>query len=230
MRIIAIRPQPGLARTLAAGRQVGLAIEGVALFEVRPLAWAPPPPGDFDALLIGSPNALRHGGARLADYRHLPVHAVGEETAQAARGAGFVVDRVGAGGLQGLLDGAGEPLRYLRLAGLAHVPLVAPPRASIATCLVYASAALPLPAALAEGLRAGALVLLHSGEAARHLAGECERLGVPRTSVALAALGQRIAEQAGPGWAAVASAPVPRESALLALVRDMWHWGNAGER
>lgn len=223
MRIIAIRPEPGLARTLAAGREAGLAVEGVPLFEVRPLPWEPPPPAAFDALLIGSANALRHGGPLLSDFRDLPVHAVGEETAQAARAAGFAVARIGAGGLQGLLDSAGEPLRYLRLAGVAHVPLKPPPGARITICIVYDSAPLPLPEALAETLREGALVLLHSGEAARHLAGESDRLGVPRDRVALATLGSRIAEEAGPGWAAIAIASVPRESALLALARDMCH-------
>jgi len=221
--VIAVRPEPGLSRTIAAGRELGLAIEGAPLFAIRALAWEPVPAGCVDALLLGSANAVRHGGEALAAYRHLPVHAVGEETAQAARAAGLAVARTGEGGLQALLDAAGARLRYLRLAGAAHVPLVPPPGSTITARIVYEGAPLPMPDALAACLREGALVLLHSGEAAHHLAAECDRLHISRARVALAVLAPRIAEAAGPGWAAIASAPVPRERALLALAQDMWH-------
>lgn len=221
--IIAIRPEPGLSRTLAAGRKQGLAIEGVSLFEIRPLAWQPPPPGDFDALLIGSGNALRHAGPALAQYRALPVHAVGRETARAACEAGFEVARTGEGGLQGLLDGTDAALRYLRLAGRAHVPLAPPAGSTITLCIVYESAPLPMPDDLAETMRSGALVLLHSGEAARHFAGECDRLGIARARMEIAALAPRIVEAAGIGWERVRCAPSPEEGALLALAADMCH-------
>jgi uroporphyrinogen-III synthase len=69
----------------------------------------------------------------------------------------------------------------------------------------------------------GALVLLHSAAAARHFAAECERLAVQRGAIRLAALGPRIAEAAGAGWADVRSATEANEPALLALARDMCH-------
>jgi uroporphyrinogen-III synthase len=80
---------------------------------------------------------------------------------------------------------------------------------------------LPLPAPLAECLGEGALVLLHSAAAARHFAAECDRLGVARGAVGLAALGPRIAAAAGEGWHGVRAAGEPREAALLALAREM---------
>ena len=221
--VVAIRPEPGLSATIARGREAGLVIEGMPLFEVRPLGWEPPASGQFDALLIGSANAIRHGGPALARYRQVPVHAVGETTARAAHEAGFTVEQVGEGGLQALLDRQPAGRRYLRLAARKHVPLHVPPGTSITTCIVYESASLPMPDALAERLGNRALVLLHSAEAARHLAGECSRLPLPRERIALAALGSRIAEAAGVGWADLRSAARPSETALLALARDMCH-------
>jgi uroporphyrinogen-III synthase len=66
-------------------------------------------------------------------------------------------------------------------------------------------------------------VLLHSGAAARRLAAECDRQAIHRRDIALAALSPRIAEAAGPGWAALRSAAEPTEAALLALAREMCH-------
>ncbi len=222
MNIFAIRPEPGLSRTIAAGREGGgLAIEGMPLFEVRPLAWEPPAAEAFDALLIGSANAFRHGGEALARYRKLPVHAVGRETAAAAGEAGFAVARTGEGGLQALLEDTRWPQSYLRLAGAVQVPLVAPEGSQITTRIVYESAPVPMPARLAEALCHRALVLLHSGEASRHFAAECGRLAIPGSSIMLAALAPRIAAAAGRGWASVKSAATPEDGALLALAREM---------
>ena len=221
--IIACRPEPGLAATLAAGQKAGLLITGVPLFEVRPVAWDPPEPSRFSALLIGSANAIRHAGSALADYRQLPVHAVGRMTASAALEAGLHVAERGEGGLQQLLDGTVAAQHFLRLAGEAHVALDSPSGSTITTRIVYDSAALPMPVVLADLLRGNALVLLHSGVAAAHFAAECDRLDIDRQSIALAALAPRIAAAAGEGWAAVRSAETPHEAALLALARDMCH-------
>jgi uroporphyrinogen-III synthase len=82
---------------------------------------------------------------------------------------------------------------------------------------------MPMPASLTHLLGTGALVLLHAGEAARHFAQECDRVGLARAGLVLASLAPRIALAAGSGWAAVASAPRAEERALLALARDMCH-------
>ena len=200
------------------------------MFAVRPRAWDAPPAEGFDALLFGSANVLRHGGDALRFYRHLPVHAVGSETADVAREAGFDVARVGAGGLQALLDEAAEPLRYLRLAGAAHVELEPPPGTMITMRVIYESVPLVMPGALAARLREGALVLIHSGEAARHFAAECDRLALARARIALAALAPRIAHEAGDGWARIGVALQPRDSTLLALALDMCQEGIATRR
>jgi len=223
-RIVAIRPEPGLAATIAAGLAAGLVIEGWPLFEIRASAWDPPEPEDIDGVLIGSANALRHGGAALGQFTSKPAYVVGETTAEAAREAGFEVARVGEGGLQNVLDTlSGSTLRLLRLAGAERVPLAPPIGIELVTRTIYDSAALPMPGELESALREGALVLVHSAVAMHHLAAECEALGVARGGIAIAALSPRIAREAGSGWARVEAAEAPRESALLALARDMCH-------
>jgi uroporphyrinogen-III synthase len=222
--ILTIRPEPGCSATVEAGREVGLTIEGYPLFAIRPVAWNPPSPETIDALLLGSANAVRHAGSALEQYRGKPVYSVGAATGKAAEAAGFSVAVCGQGVLQPVLDTlAGQELRLLRVTGAEHVPLHPPVGISVETRIAYESIGLPLPDALAGRLASGSLVLVHSAAAARHFAAECDRCGVPRNRVAMAVLGPRIADAAGDGWAAVRSAAVPAEAALLALASDMCH-------
>ena len=170
--IIVIRPEPGCSATVAAGRAAGLDTRGFPLFAIRPRAWQVPPRDTFDALLLGSANAVRHARDALAGWSGVPAYAVGEVTARAARSAGLSVAATGAGGLQALLDTLSGPLRLLRLAGEDHVPMRSPPGITIDTRIAYTTEPQPMPAELAETLRAGAVVVLHSAGAARHFAAE----------------------------------------------------------
>jgi len=221
--ILAIRPEPGCTATVERGRRAGLEIDACPLFEVQSLAWDPPPPARFDGLLLGSANAVRQAGPALEAFRGKRAFAVGRATAAAAETAGLTVAAIGQGGLQSLFPALRPPLTLLRLAGEEHVPLRPPLGIVIDTCVVYRSEALPLPETIAGRLRGGGLVLLHSAAAAHHFANECDRLAVPRGAIALAALGQRIAQAAGDGWRALRSADEPRDAALLALARDLCH-------
>ncbi len=223
-RIIAIRPEPGLAATIAEGADLGLEISGYPLSEIRPCSWELPDLTQIDGLLIGSANALRHGGRKLAELRHVPVFAVGEATAQQARELGFDVAQAGEGGLQQLLGSMDDrPRHLLRLAGEAHVPLNLPPQITLTTRIAYRVVDNPIPAEMAQMLRDPCLILLHSAGAASHFLQECERLGLSRAPIALAALGPRILVAAGEGWRDARAAPNPCDSALLAMVRDMCH-------
>jgi len=226
--LIVIRPEPSCAGSVAAGLALGLDTHGYPLFEVQPRGWSIPE-GHFDGLLIGSANALRHAGSALERIRRLPIHAVGESTAEAARGLGFTVASVGVSGLQSVLDALAAPSRLLRLAGEDHIELTPPAGISMETRIVYASEPQPMPTELAETLRGGAVVLLHSAAAARHFAAECDRLAVPRAQLSLAALGPRIATAAGEGWDTVRTATVPTEAALLALAADLCHASSGRE-
>lgn len=220
--VIAIRPEPGLSATVQAGQKVGLEISGYPLFELEAVPWEAPDSAGFDALLVGSANVFRWGGAALEGFRALPVHAVGETTAAAARAAGFAVERVGKGGLQGLLDThEGSSMHWLRLAGEEHVELIVPPECLITTRITYRVKPADFPAELIDSLKNGALVLLHSAAAARHFADGCDALELDRSRIALAALGLRILEPVGEGWRSARAAPRPDERALLALAKDM---------
>lgn len=222
--VIAIRPEPGLTATLRDGRAMGLDIRGFALFEGVSVAWEAPAPEPYAGLLAGSGALFRLGGAALAQFRSLPVHAVGEATARTARDAGFTVAATGEGGLDAMAAQL-PPGQYLRLAGEAHVELDPPPGVLIDTLVVYRMAAVPMPSDLVSLLAAPALVLLHSGEAARHFAAECDAQAIDRANVAIAALAPRISEAAGTGWAAIAVAPGRTDRALLALAKQMCESG-----
>jgi uroporphyrinogen-III synthase len=80
-----------------------------------------------------------------------------------------------------------------------------------------------MTAELAVILAPGALVLLHSAEAARHFARECARVAIDRAIIALAVLAPAIAAAAGEGWAALRMAEFPTDPALLASAADLWH-------
>jgi len=221
VHLLALRPEPGLTATLERASSLGLPITGQPLSAIRPLAWDCPDPASIDGLLIGSANAILHGGPHLARLTAKPVFAVGEATAAAARAAGFTVALTGSGGLQGVLDAIAVPCHLLRIAGDEHVPLTPPAGVTFAEVIAYRSEALPLdPAAplLASG---EALVLLHSAATARHFAAEVDRLGLARTRITLAALGPRIAAAAGEGWAALHTAAHPDEATFLQLAFDL---------
>jgi len=221
VQCLALRPEPGLSATLARARALGLAIIGHALSEIRSVAWDCPDPAAFDGLLIGSANAFVHGGAHLARLTGKPVYAVGEATAVAARAAGFNVAMVGNGGLQAVVDAMAGSCHLLRIAGEEHVPLTPPAGVTFDTVIAYRSIGLPLDPVAALLASGEALVLLHSAATARALGEECDRLGLLRGRLVLAALGPRIAAAAGTGWAALHIASRPDEAALLEMASHL---------
>ena len=220
--VIAIRPEPGLTATLEAAEEAGLAVTGEPLSQVEPTRWQVPDPNEFDGLLIGSANVFRHGRQALDVLRTLPVLAVGETTAEAARKAGFDVEVTGTGGLQAVLDSLpARARRLLRLSGEENVALQPPRHVDVQEIATYRIAPLPMSARLASTLREGAVVLLHSAGSARHFACECDRFSIDRKAIRLAALGPRILSAAGDGWGEMRPSNEPNDAALLALAREM---------
>jgi uroporphyrinogen-III synthase len=113
------------------------------------------------------------------------------------------------------------PCHLLRIAGEEHVPLTPPDGVTFAEVIAYRSVPLPLDPQAELLASRDALVLLHSAATARHFAAECDRLGLARAGITLAALGPRIADAAGAGWGAVYTADRPDEAALLQLAFDL---------
>lgn len=218
--LVVIRPEPGNRETVDRARAMGIDAHGFPLFEVVPLPWDAPSPDGFTGLLAGSANVFRHGGAMLERLRALPVHAVGAATADAARAAGFAVAQTGSGGLQPVVERLAAG-RYLRLAGEERVPLLPPAGVLLETRVIYAVRALCLPPALQAILREGAIVALHSGEAAGHFAKETTESNLNRRAIAIACLAPRIGEMAGKGWLKTGIAPERTDHALLALALQM---------
>ncbi len=229
MQIICIRPEPGFTATQREAHGMGMVVGGEPLFRILPVRWAMPQ-GSFDGVLLGSANAVRHGGPSLRQIAGLDAYCVGRTTAAEAARAGFAVAATGQGGLQAVLDRlAGKRLRLLRLCGADHVPLEPPPGIELVERVCYESRALPMSADLVRQLGPGAdcgagvvaVVLLHSAVASRHFAQQCDAHALDRSALRLAALGPRIAAAGGDGWGAVGWPAVPQDAALLALAKDM---------
>ncbi|MEM9501215.1 MAG: uroporphyrinogen-III synthase [Pseudomonadota bacterium] len=219
--VIAIRPEPGLSSTLELGRELGLAITGAPLFEIRPLAFDLPDPALIDALLVGSANAFLGNAGNLARLTDKPVYAVGRNTAETARSAGFEIAAIGSGGLQKVLDQIAPPTRLLRIAGTERVPLTPPDGVTIETVTAYESAPLPLDPGLLKTLSSTPIVLLHSAAAARHFTNECNRLRLRINQIELAALGPRIVEALDEPWRSIHVSSQPTDRDLLEMVRDL---------
>ncbi|RDC59486.1 Uroporphyrinogen-III synthase [Alteripontixanthobacter maritimus] len=221
--VLCIRPEPGLTATRRNAAKAGIEVKGQPMFAIRSVSWDPPE-GRFDAILAGSANVFRKGGPGLALYKDLPVHAVGQTTAELARQHGFTVASIGRGGLQSVLDAlGGGVLHLLRLCGRDRVELSVHEAVSVTDRAVYESAPLPMPAEMGAILRDGGVVLLHSAAAARHFAEQIDRLRIHRGNIALVALAPAIAVAAGNGWRAVLVAETPDDTALLALAAQLCH-------
>jgi uroporphyrinogen-III synthase len=214
MKILVLRPQPGAGETAARARALGLDVVVAPLFAVRPLAWTPPDPAGFDAVMLTSASAARQASDGLASFRALPCYAVGEATAAAAGEAGFADIRVGPDdGAALLMMMAEDGIRSaFHACGEDHLALGHPAIAVTRVPVYAAEAAETLPVA-AEG----ALALLHSPRAAALFA----RLAGDRGRIMIAAISARTARAAGSGWQHVAVAARPRDEALLELAAKL---------
>jgi uroporphyrinogen-III synthase len=183
----------------------------IPLFRIEPLEWQVPDAGQFDALLLTSANAVRFGGPGLASLRGLPVHAVGEATAAAARSFGFEIASVGDAGVEPLIGSLDPKLRLLHLAGEDRALASRP----IAAIVVYRSQEVEAP----DELRTveEAVVLIHSPRAGSAFALAADRLGLDRAAIRIAGISPAAAEAAGAGWATIEFAAQPTDDALLAL-------------
>ena len=218
--IAVLRPEPGNAATVAAIEALGLTAIRLPLFEVHAIDWTPPDVTRFDALLLTSANAPRHAGPGLAGLRRLPVHAVGDATAAAARDAGLEVVAVGGRDGAALVAAAAASgvRRGLLLGGrdraLASDPIIAEAIA------IYASDPMAVPVEALDRLT-GSVVMVHSPRAARRVADLIDRAGIDRRTVRLAAISAAAADAAGGDWDRIAAAATPDDAALTALARAL---------
>ncbi|WP_084584226.1 uroporphyrinogen-III synthase [Sphingomonas azotifigens] len=208
--IAVLRPEPGNRITAAAIEGRGRTAIRLPLFATRPLDWTLPDAAAFDALILTSANAVRLAGDGLAALRGLPVHAVGEATASAARRAHLDVVAVGEAGAAPLVEqAAAAGVRCaLHLAGRERTLEAGGIVAAVVP--VYASEALPVSATEIAAL-AGSVALIQSARAGARLAELVADPGAMR----LAAISEAAAAAAGSGWRVTAIAPRPDTEAVI---------------
>ena len=167
--IAVLRPEPGNRVTAAAIEAAGRTAIRLPLFAAAPVAWDAPDPAGFDALLLTSANALRHGGDQLDGLLGLPVFAVGRVTAEAAARVGFRVVHVGDGGADALVAAA-EAAGITRALWLGGREAVLEAGGIVRQAItVYASEPLAIAPEQAVRLR-GCVALVQSARAGARLA------------------------------------------------------------
>lgn len=91
MAVLVTRPHPDNEATARALRARGFEVLLAPMLRFEPVAFADDPDADYGAVLVTSANALRAVETQLAQSRllSLPLFAVGDHTAAAARDLGF---------------------------------------------------------------------------------------------------------------------------------------------
>lgn len=227
MMLLVLRPAVGAAATAARAEAAGHSALCAPLFVYRAMPWAAPDPDGIDALLLTSAGAVRFGGDAMSRYHHLPVHAVGSATAEAALAAGFTRVTAGTSDAAAAIDALARRgyRTVLHPAGLDHVA-IRHPAVSILRTQVYAADAVDgLPSAAGMALDQDAVALLHSPRAASlfvHLLAKAHRRS---RDIRIGCFSPAVAAQAGEDWAAVAIADRPTDDALFAAVTMMCDQG-----
>ena len=191
-----------------------------------------PPSRDYQAVLATSANGVR-ALARLVAWRDLPVWAVGDASARAARDLGFVTVASAAGDVAALaalvaerVDPAAGPLLHVaasRLAGDLGGALATEGFAVEKAVLYEAEPAEDFsPAfmtALAEDRLSAALFFSPRTAATFARLAEKRRIGESLRRIRALALSRPVAEALSPlPWRAVTAAERPDQAALLALL------------
>ena len=218
--VLICRPQPGAEATAKRACSLGLRPLIYALSKIQPLEWVAPDPGLFDAVMITSANAVRHGGDVLSHYHSLPLFAVGQATAQAAAEAGFSDIYVGNEGAQALIHHIHSTnyKNILHLCGAAVSPY-AFSQLRVEQVAVYHAMDTGNAQGLADLLVDRPVILVHSPRMGDRLAG---LIAEPhRSSLCIAAISTAALDACGAGWREGRSVELPKDELVLALARQM---------
>lgn len=212
--VLVIRPEPGNAATVSRAQSRGLLTHAVPLFEIETVEWSADEPDRYVGVLLTSANAVRRAGSLVQRYTHLPAFAVGDNTADAARRAGFVSVVSGEGdvsrliaqiatlGLHRLLHLSGEDVTSFDALGI-----------DIDRRIVYRAQARDPGLSLGAAVERNPIILVHSARAGKRLA---ELVPAPaKASCAIVAISNPVADAVGAGWEKVAVARDPRDEAML---------------
>jgi uroporphyrinogen-III synthase len=239
MAILVTRPQPDNDMTAAALRARGFTVLQAPMLRFEPVALSIDADAHFGAVVVTSANAIRAISAQpaAADLHRLPLFAVGDRTADAARSAGFknVISADGdAGALRDLIGGQGnaqslngtQALLYLAGADLARdlAGELGERGFNVVTLTAYRMVPEPdLPPAVGTALANHdiAAVLHYSRRSARAFFAGARAGGVEFSALAIPqyCLSESVAAVAlDAGATRVPVAPSPNEKALFALL------------
>lgn len=229
MRVVVTRPQADSERTAAALEALGHEVLVAPLMRIEPVAVDLA--GTWSAIVITSANALQAVSAAADGVKTLPVFAVGDRSAEAARRAGFAEVSSANGDIKDLVRlvaartvGAEAPLLYLagedRSGDL--VTQLAAHGIDAEMKVVYRIVAEVFPPVLAAALESGDVdAVLHFSRRSAELFVEGARssgVAGPAEDVRHLCLSSQVAEPlAGASRTAVAARP--EEAALIALLR-----------
>jgi uroporphyrinogen-III synthase len=231
MRVVVTRPQADGERTAAALEALGHEVLVAPLMRIEPVA--ADLAGTWSAIVITSANALQAGSATAGRVKTLPVFAVGDRSAEAARQAGFAEVSSANGDIEDLVRlvaaravGAKAPLLYLagedRTGDL--VAQLAAHGVDAEMTVVYRIVAEVFPPVLAAALEAGDVdaVLHFSRRSAELFIQGAKASGVagPAEDVRHLCLSSQVAEPLA-GASRIAVAARPEEAALIALLRAL---------
>lgn len=221
MRVWVTRAEPGASATAARLTALGHAPLVAPLLTIQPLPF-PPMPDRVGALAFTSGNgvAALAGRPELERLRRLPVFAVGDATAEAARSLGFGQVTSAAGDVAALgaliqarrAELSGPVLHFAALQRAGDLQAIG---AAVTVVPVYQAAELPTPEAAVSAWAELDAVLVHSPRGARALA---TAIGGRDLSRMTAVCISRAAVEPLPaqGWRAMKVAEAPNEAALLA--------------
>jgi uroporphyrinogen-III synthase len=232
MRLVVTRPQTDSERTAAVLRARGHAVLVAPLLRVEPVkadlsgTW-----GGVIVTSANAPGAIAGNSARAALVK-LPLFAVGQRSADAARGSGFADVTSAGGDVRDLVQliaerhaDAAVPLLYLagedRAADL--VADLAGHGVAAEMAVVYRAVTAPFPPELIAALQAGDVdaVLHFSRRSAENYIAGARQAGIIEQALAVRhfCLAWPIAEPlSGAGAGSIAVAKRPDEAALLGLL------------
>ena len=230
--VLVTRPEPGASATAARLRVMGFAPQVAPLLTIGPLAAVLPPADALRAIVVASQHALP---ALPATHHGVPLFAVGDATAAAARCQGFTQVGSAGGDAAALavlvarnLSPGGLPLLLAAGQRQGHhlARLLAARGFAVERREVYAAEpvdTLPEPARAMIGANRHGRVLLFSRETAlclsRLMRGTDLLTGF--TTLDLAAISDPVAEAVGDlPWRSIHVAMTPTETAVLALLHD----------
>lgn len=231
MRVVITRPQGDGERTATALRARGHEVLVAPLMRVQEIAANLA--GEWGAVIVTSanaPNAIAHNPARDALIK-LPLFAVGQRSAEAARQAGFINVTSAGGDVRDLVNmlmgehaNTKAPLLYLAGEDRAADLIGELSTRGIAAEMrvVYRAVAAPFPPALIEALRAGEVdIVMHfSRRSAENYMAGAKKAGIAGLALAVRhlCLSAQVAEPLA-GASRIAIAARPDEAALVELLQ-----------